>query len=341
VRAERAALVAQSGPTLAYAGTFAQPAPTHRLYRGDPLSKREVVAPDTIEVLDTLGLSQDEPEQNRRLALAKSFIDPQHPLTSRVMVNRIWQHHFGEGLVSTPSDFGVMGAEPTHPELLDYLATRFIESGWSIKQMHRLILNSSTFKQDSTPNEAALRIDAESRLLWRFPPRRHEAEVIRDSMLRVTGQLDLSMYGPGFSFFEPNNNYVRVYDPKATFGPEDWRRTIYGTQVRMERDLTFGGFDCPDGGQPAPKRTRSTTALQALNLFNSPFVLQQAELFADRLRETAGDDPNQQVEHAFGLMFGREPDSFELQTSVDYVESQGLAALCRVLFNTNEFLFVE
>lgn len=341
LRAERAELVAQSGPALAYAGTFTQPGLSHRLYRGDPLAKREVVAPNTITVLGSLGLAEDEPEQNRRVALAKSFIDPDHPLTARVMVNRIWQYHFGEGLVATPSDFGAMGAEPTHPELLDYLAARFIESGWSIKQMHRLILNSSTFRQDSAPNDQAMLQDAGNQLLWRFAPRRHEAEVIRDSMLQVTGKLDLSMYGPGFSFFKPNTNYVRVYDHKQTFGPEDWRRMIYGTQVRMERDLTFGGFDCPDAGQPSPKRPRSTTALQALNLFNSPFVLQQAEIFADRLRKDAGDDGPAQVRRAYALLYGREPDAVELRACLDYIHEYDLAALCRVLLNTNEFLFVE
>ncbi len=337
----RASLRAQAGPQLIYAGRFMQPGPTHRLYRGDPAAKREVVAPDTLTVLGSLGLSPDEPEQNRRLALARSLADPDHPLTARVMVNRVWQYHFGAGLVTTPSDFGAMGAEPTHPALLDYLASRFVEGGWSIKQLHRLILSSSTFRQDSAPDESAARIDAGNALLWRFQPRRHEAEVIRDSMLLATGKLDLTMYGPGFSFFEPNENYVRVYNHKHTFGPDDWRRMVYAHHVRMERDLTFGGFDCPDGGQGTPQRPRSTTALQALNLLNSPFVVDQANHFAQRLIEDAGDGPAAQVRRAYALLYSREPADDELEACIALIEEHGLEALCRVLFNTNEFLFVE
>ncbi|XAL98965.1 PSD1 and planctomycete cytochrome C domain-containing protein [Phycisphaeraceae bacterium D3-23] len=338
--AERRALENRASAN-AYAGTFMQPAPTHRLFRGDPMQPREAVAPDTITVLGSLGLELNAPEQARRVALAQSLADPGHPLTARVMVNRLWQHHFGAGLVRTPSDFGAMGAQPTHPALLDFLAARFVESGWSVKHMHRLILNSNAFRQDSAPNEQAQRIDADGALLWRFPPRRHEAEVIRDSILAATGKLDLAMYGPGFSFFEPNNNYVRVYNHKRTFGPEDWRRMVYAQQVRMERDLTFGGFDCPDGAQGAPRRPRSTTALQALNLLNSPFVLQQAGFFAERLVEEAGDGPAAQVQRAFTLLFSRDATQSEIDGCVRFVDEHGLAALCRVLFNTNEFLFVE
>ena len=301
--AERQSLQIRVSTTSAYAGTFVQPATTHRLSRGDPMQPREAVAPDMIAVLGSLELEMDAPEQDRRVALAHALVADDNPLTARVMVNRIWQYHFGDGLVRTPSDFGQMGAPPSHPRLLDYLASRFVEGGWSVKQMHRLILNSSTFRQDSAPSPEALAVDSGNTLLWRFEPRRHEAEVIRDSMLRATGKLDLTMYGPGFSFFLPNSNYVRVYEHKRSFGPEDWRRMIYAQHVRMERDLTFGGFDCPDGAQGAPRRPRSTTALQALNLFNSPFVLHQAQLLADRLVEDAGDDPAAQVRRAFALLF--------------------------------------
>lgn len=338
--AQRAALQNRAN-TNAYAGTFMQPAPTHRLFRGDPMQPREIVEPGTITVLGSLGLGVDAPEQERRVALARSLADPDNPLTARVMVNRIWQYHFGNGLVSTPSDFGVMGAQPTHPELLDYLASHFVESGWSIKQMHRLILNSNTFRQDSVPRTQAIRIDAGSTLMWRFPPRRQEAEVIRDSMLLVTGVLDLTMYGPGFSPFVPNTNYVRVYLPKIDFGPEDWRRMIYAQHIRMERDPTFGAFDCPDAAQSTPDRPRSTTALQALNLFNSPFVLQQARLCAQRIIREAGDDPAAQVQRAYALLYTRDATPQELDDCVAFTREHGLEALCRVLFNTNEFLFVE
>ncbi|MFI4861154.1 MAG: PSD1 and planctomycete cytochrome C domain-containing protein [Phycisphaerales bacterium JB063] len=339
--AQRGALVGRAQSTHAYAGTFMQPPATHRLFRGDPGQPREIVAPNTLTVLGSLELDTNAPEQARRVAFAHFLTEPGNPLTARVMVNRIWQQHFGEGLVKTPSDFGAMGAAPSHPELLDYLAVRFVESGWSIKTMHRLILNTSAFRQDSAPNEAAWRVDADNTLLWRFTPRRREAEVIRDTILQASGKLDLTMYGPGFSFFKPNENYVRVYEPKRTFGPEDWRRMIYGQHVRMERDLTFGGFDCPDGAQTAPRRPRSTTALQALNLFNSPFITQQSELFAQRLIEQAGDEQTQQIALAYHLLYGRAPSPAESGQCEVFLAEHGLPALCRVLYNTNEFLFVE
>ena len=185
------------------------------------------------------------------------------------MVNRIWQHHFGEGLVSTPSDFGVNGARPTNPELLDWLASEFMEHGWSMKHIHRLILTSASYRQSSAMNSKGYSVDAGSRLLWRYPPRRMEAEVIRDSILQVSGLLDLRMGGRGFSFFEANENYVRVYTPRQEWPAETFRRMIYGTVVRQRVDGVFGVFDCPDAGQIAPKRTSSLTPLQALNLMNS------------------------------------------------------------------------
>ena len=274
-----------------YAGTFAQPGPTHRLYRGDPLAKREEVAPDALEVIGSLGLGKNSPEQERRFKLAEWIADPQNPLTARVMVNRIWQHHFGTGLVDTPSDFGKNGTLPSHPELLDWLADEFVRGGWSIKHIHKLILLSNTFQQSSTPRDDALAVDAGSRLLWRFPPRRLEAEAIRDCILSASGVLDARMGGPGFSGFEVEMENVRHFFPKTKFGPEDWRRMVYMTKVRQERDAIFGAFDCPDLSQVMPKRSRSTTPLQALNLFNSQFMLQQAELLAKRLEgEAEGPD---------------------------------------------------
>jgi hypothetical protein len=182
--------------------------------------------------------------------------------------------------------------------LLDWLASEFVESGWSIKHMQRLIVLSATWRQVSAPRPDGLHKDAGSRLLWRFPPRRLDAEAIRDQMLSVTGVLDLRMGGPGYSAFAPNFNYVRVYDPKQEYGPAEWRRMVYQTKVRMAQDSTFGAFDCPDAGQSSPKRSRSTTPLQALNLFNSGFVTQQAGIFAARLQREAGDDVPGQVRRA-------------------------------------------
>ena len=323
-----------------YAGTFAQPGPTHRLYRGDPLAKREEVAPDALEVISSLGLEKSSPEQQRRLKFAEWIADPKNPLTARVMVNRIWQHHFGTGLVDTPSDFGKNGTLPSHPDLLDWLADEFVQSGWSIKHIHKLILHSSTFQQSSTPNATALATDVASRTLWRFPPRRLEAEAIRDCVLSVSGALDKRMGGPGFSGFEVEMENVRHFFPKKSFGPEDWRRMVYMTKVRQERDAVFGAFDCPDLSQVMPKRSRSTTPLQALNLFNSKFMLQQAEILAKRLEVARPEERNRQMVLAFLLCFGRDPQPEEQSSAMVIAEEHGLVAVCRALLNSNEFLFI-
>lgn len=325
---------------VAFAGVFRQPGPTYRLYRGDPMAERETVAPDILTIFGTLKLPENAPEKERRLALARWLVSSENPLTARVMVNRLWHYHFGTGIVDTPSDLGKNGGSPSHPQLLDWLAQKFQQDGWSLKKMHRLILLSSTYSQASVRNEKGIAVDAGNRLLWHFPQRRLEAEAIRDSILAVSGNLDLKMGGPGFSFFEPNSNYVRVYNPKKTFGPEEWRRMVYATKIRMEPDAVFGVFDCPDAGQPAPRRGRSTTAIQALNLFNSDFIMQQAEILAERIRKETGSDTERQVHRGFALALGRAPTDAELPACKQLVEDHGLTNFCRVLFNLNEFLFL-
>jgi hypothetical protein len=328
-------------PPMVYAGRFEQPAPTHKLYRGDATQPREQVMPGAVTALGPpLQLPADTPERERRLAFARWLGEPQNPLPARVLVNRLWQYHFGEGIVSTPNDFGHNGARPSHPELLDWLASEFVDSGWSIKQMQRLIVLSATWRQASAPRPEAMLKDAGSRLLWRFPPRRLDAEAIRDEMLSASGVLDLRMGGPGYSAFAPNFNYVRVYDPKPEYGPAEWRRMVYQTKVRMAQDSTFGAFDCPDAGQASPKRSRSTTPLQALNLFNSGFVTQQAGLFAARLQREIGDDAPRQVRRAFQLALNRDPDAEESSVCETLARDHGLQTLCRVLLNSNEFLFI-
>ncbi|TVP96748.1 MAG: DUF1553 domain-containing protein [Planctomycetaceae bacterium] len=324
---------------LAYAGTFHQPGPVHRLYRGEPTAPREQVAPGAIGVLTDLGLSADAPEQQRRVALAHWIASPDNPLTARVIANRVWQFHFGFGLVDTPSDFGGNGVQPTHPELLDWLATELIRSGWSLKHLHRLILTSRAWRQAGHPNPEALAVDAGSRLLWRFPPRRLEAEAIRDSLLAVAGTLEPAIGGPGFSSFEVALENVRHYFPKQSFGPEDWRRMVYMTRVRQERDAIFGVFDCPDFNQVVPKRGSSTTPLQALNLLNSPFVLEQAERLAGRL-EREEPDLRRRVALAYELVFSRLPDDVEIDEALELVEAVSWSAFARALFNANEFLLI-
>jgi hypothetical protein len=323
-----------------YSGNFLQPGPTHRLHRGDPLQKREEVAPGTLALFQPLSLTTNAPERERRLALAHWIARPDNPLTSRVIVNRIWQHQFGVGLVNTPNDFGRNGAKPTHPELLDWLASDLVEHGWSLKHLQRRILTSATWRQSGTPRKEALAVDAGSRLLWRFPPRRLEAEGIRDSILAVSGNLDRSRGGPSFYLHEVDRENVYHYHPKEAFGPADTRRMVYAFKVRMEQDGIFGAFDCPDGSLVMPKRSVSTTPLQALNLFNSRFIQDQSRTFADRLRREAGDTPESQVATAWQLAFNRVPDRTEVDESVAFVRSEGLQAFCRGILNANEFLFI-
>jgi Protein of unknown function (DUF1553)/Protein of unknown function (DUF1549)/Planctomycete cytochrome C/F5/8 type C domain len=322
-----------------YSGTFFQPPATHRMYRGDPTAPKEQVAPDAIRVLGSLRLAVDTPEQARRVAVANWIASPTNPLTARVLVNRLWQFHFGVGIVDTPSDFGANGTPPSHPELLDWLASEFIDQGWSMKKMHRLILTSNTWQQDSRPRVDAMQVDAGSRLLWRFAPRRLEAEGIRDCILAATGKLDLSLGGPGFSAFEIAMENVRHYFPKQEYGPADWRRMIYMTKVRQEKDSTFGVFDCPDGSQVTPKRSRSTTPLQALNLLNSRFVMQQSELLVERLaRESDGRELK--IACAFELCFGREANEQELALAGAFVAEHGWMHFARAMLNANEFVFI-
>lgn len=338
---ELQSLTAAGGPQLVYAGRFQPAAASYRLHRGEVLQPKEQVPPSAVRSLSPpLELPEEMPEQQRRIALARWLADAANPLPARVMVNRLWQHHFGEGLVLTANDFGRNGSAPTHPELLDWLAGEFLRSGGSLKQMHRLILTSETWRQSSRPRPEGLQADAQSRLLWRYPPRRLDAEVLRDSMLAASGALDLTMGGPGFSVFEPNDNYVRVYRPKKNYGPAEWRRMIYGTKVRMEQDATFGAFDCPDAGQPQPTRGRSTTPLQSLNLLNSVFVIQQAEVFSERILREAGPRQRDQIRLAFRLIFQRLPDDIEQQWAIDLAREHGLTAVCRAMFNANEFLFL-
>jgi len=344
LEAERAGLAAL--PKV-YAGQFVQPKePTKRLFRGDPLAPKEVVAPASLSVFagrfGSFALPADAPEADRRVALANWIVDPANPLTARVIVNRIWHYHFGRGLVATPSDFGAMGFRPSHPELLDWLAAELVEHGWSLKHLHRLILTSRTYRQSSAPRPEALQADAGSEFLWRFPPRRLEAESIRDNILLVSGALDTRMHGPGFLLFEPNANYARNWVAKDEFGAVDYRRMVYAMKLRMEQDAVFGAFDCPDAGQAMPARGRSTTPIQALNLYNSGFVLDQAGRFAERVAARAkSDDPAALADEAFLLAFGRTCDPAERAAAADLAKGHGLASLCRALLNANEFLFLR
>ena len=325
----------------AYIGNFiTQPDPTKRLERGEVTAPQEVVAPGLPQLLGDLDLPADASDAERRLALAQWLESSSHPLLARVIANRIWQFHFGQGLAATPSDLGMNGVPPTHPELLDWLAGELIARGWSLKAMHRLILLSATYRQDNKPRAEALAVDSSNQLLWRFQPRRLESEAIRDALLVASGELDLRRGGPGFSAFEPNDNYVRVYQPRESFGPNEFRRMVYMQKIRMEQDATFGTFDTPDAAQICPVRSRSVTPLQALNLLNSPFVLGRAAVLARRLQAESGAQPAAQIRTAYQLLYGRAVTEPELQAAERLVADYGLVALCRALLNSNEFLIL-
>ena len=339
-RAGQARLKALSDGPQAWVGTFTQPAVVHRLHRGDPLLKREEVNPGVIAALGPTGWTAEVPEQQRRLDLARWLTDPTQPLPARVMANRLWQNVFGTGLVETASDFGANGAPCVNAPLLDWLAAELVEGGWSLKGLLRQVVNSQTFRQASYPVERGLAVDAEARLLWRFPPRRLEAEAIRDSSLAACGVLDPRMGGPGFFLQKVEEDNVYRYFPKEQVGPTEFRRMVYLHRIRQEQDPVFGAFDCPSGNQVIPRRTRSNTPLQALNLFNSPFSLQLAGLLAERLQREAPQALDRQIERAFELLLARPPDDFELQTARELIAQEGLAPFCRALLNTSEFLFV-
>ena len=347
--AVEAKVAALSGAASGWVGTFSQPGRTHRLYRGEPQQPREEVAPDVVTVMGTLGMGVDEPEQERRVKFAQWLTKAEHPLTARVMVNRIWHYIFGQGIVSTPSDFGLNGARPTHPELLDWLADEFVRSGWSVKHVQRLILKSAAFRRSSGAGEPVagdassaknLKLDAGGEYLWRFTPRRLEAEAIRDAMLTVSGVLEMSGGGPGFYLMDVVEENVMHYFAKEKFGPAEFRRMVYQFRIRQTTDSVFSSFDCPDGGQVMPKRSRSNTPLQALNLFNSTFVLGQAGILEERIRKEAGADAVAQAERAFALFYNRAPDAWEREQCVAMIEAEGLGSFCRALYNSSEFLFV-
>ena len=329
---------------MVYGGRFVQPGPTYRLNRGDPMQPREPVVAEGLSVLKpllgSLGLTPDAPEQQRRLALARWIARPDNPLTARVIVNRLWHYHFGNGIVASPSDFGRMGTPPTHPELLDWLATELVRGGWRLKPIHRLILLSNTYQQSSMPNPAGwpatpatVCSGAIRRGDWRprpFATRscRAAASWISPCTARV------------LAAFEPNDNYVRVYTPKETWGPADWRRMVYMNKVRREQDAVFGAFDAPDAGQVCPRRSRSTTPLQALNLLNSSFLVQQSDLLAKRVERESRPEIADHVRRAFLITLGRGPRADEAAAGEKLVQQHGLPSLCRALFNANEFLFI-
>ncbi|MHC4878993.1 MAG: DUF1553 domain-containing protein [Planctomycetota bacterium] len=309
-------------------------------------------------------LSTDASESERRRALADWLVHPENPLTPRVLANRLWHYHFGTGIVDTPSDFGYMGGRPTHPELLDFLASKLKEKGWRVKDMHRLIMTSETYRQSSAFRMEAAKVDGDSRLLWRFPPRRLSAEEVRDTMLHVAGKLNVARLsessaaqtpdsesqattklapdgGPGFRLYRHLQDNVSTYVPLDKHGQETYRRAVYHQNVRASVVDLMTEFDQPDCTFSAPKRAATTTPLQALTMLNHSFTVDMAQALAERLKREAGDDVGSQVNRAYRLCYSRPATEDEVGACWQLVDRHGLAAFCRVILNTSEMIYVQ
>ncbi len=322
------------------------PRPIHVLQRGDVERKGELVLPGGLSLLKGLDQHFDrgrwEKEGERRAALAEWIADDLNVLTWRSIANRVWQYHFGKGLVDTPSDFGRNGSRPTHPELLDWLAAGFRDAD-SFKKLHRKILTSAVYRQASTHHAANAKRDADNRYLWRQNRQRLDAESIRDSVLVISGKMDFKMYGPGYELFRFKDDHSPIYDHldiNYINRPESWRRTVYRFVVRSVPNPFLETLDCADPNINVPVRNSTMTVLQALALLNNPFMIKQAEYFALRVQAQEKETPRQ-VDAAYRLAFGRAPSDRERAALAAYVERHGLANGCRLLFNANEFLFVD
>ena len=361
--------LAEEGPRPSFVARLVKPQVTRLLLRGSPESPRDEVMPAGPAVLGgDLGLTSKAAGAKRRAEFAKWISSEENPLTARVMVNRIWHHVFGRGIVSTTSDFGKAGASPTHPQLLDWLAAEFINPSthqptegpgaaddlatgtntnadtthtkpWSMKSMIRLLVMSDAFRQSSTPTPEGTAKDAGCELLWRFPPKRVEAEVIRDSILQASGSLDRTIGGRSYRIHNEKQTYAQ-WEVVDNHGPETWRRMLYQERMRRVDDGIFTAFDFPDCGQVRAKRPVSTTPLQALNLMNSDFVMEQSKLIADRARKNAGGDESKSIDECFQLLLSRDPDDQERKDCLALAEESDLSLVCRALINSNEFAFL-
>jgi hypothetical protein len=324
------------------------PRPVYVLKRGDVGKPQDEATPGALS--SVLGLeprfrlSDPNNEGSRRAALARWITDPRNVLTWRSIVNRVWQSHFGRGIVDTPSDFGRMGSLPTHPELLDYLTTSFLADGGSLKSLHRLLVTSAAYRQASRHDVKSASVDGDNKYLWRMNRTRLDAESIRDAVLLAAGRLDRSMGGPSAKQFvekpgvhvTPTVDY-EAFDPDR---PEARRRSVYRFIFRTVPDPFFDALDCPDASQLTPVRNESVSALQALSLLNNRFMVRMSEHLAARVA-MVGTDPAAQVREAYRLTLGREPTAAESKAVGDYAAKHGLANVCRVLLNCNEFAFTN
>ncbi len=328
-----------------------EPQPSYFLHRGSPDARGTQMTPGVLAVTRKSDWSFPEAPPTatssyRRRGYAEWLVSPDNPLTARVMVNRLWQHHFGEGIVRTPSNFGKMGESPSHPELLDYLATEFMGKGWSLKGMHRLMLTSAAYQMSTVDIPANMNIDPENRLFWRMPRVRLEAEIIRDTILATAGSLDRTIGGPAiFPYIDPDlfeKSSKRDWRGLPDADPATWRRSLYVFSKRSIRYPMFETFDQPNLVNSTDRRNRTTIATQALILMNNPMVRFQASQFALRVKKEAGPDAAKQVARAIEIALGRPADAVERKEGLAFVKAggvEGLAQFCHVLMNLNEFVY--
>ncbi len=355
---DREALSRLPQPSKVYAGTVHQgsgnfvgrghvdgtPRPIHLLRRGQVTQPAEEVQPGTVPGIvrgmpAVFALPEVHAESARRVALAEWITHAENRLTWRSLVNRVWHYHFGQGIVDTPNDFGRIGSEPSHPKLLDWLAVTFRDGGGSLKDLHRLILNSATYKQVSTHRPEMAAIDGSNRFLWRQQRRRLEAEAIRDTVLLIAGKLDTTMHGPSFQDFvveRPEHSPHYQYHKADPDDPKTHRRSIYRFLVRSQPQPFMDTLDCADPSQLVDKRGETNTALQALAMLNNRFMVRMAEHTATRMGKHS--DP---VEALYRHAFSRGPTQEERETLTRYADTHGLAAMCRMVFNLNEFSFTD
>ncbi len=322
-----------------------KPVQTFVLTRGELKDRAEEVRPGFPIILTPDHKELDAKIQatasstGRRSALAHWIASAENPLTARVLVNRLWQHHFGRGLVATPSDFGLRGSRPTHPELLDWLASEFVAQGWSVKKMHKLMLMSAAYQQATKATPAAKEKDPDNHLLSHMNRLRIEGEIVRDSLLAVSGRLNPKMGGPGV--FPPVPAEANVKGWTASPDPKDHvRRSVYIFARRNLRFPFLEPFDPPDSNLSCARRERTTTAPQALALLNAPDVQAAAKALAERVSKEAATD-DERIVRAYRLALGRAPSAKEMELSRRFVKESTLAELCRALFNVNEFVYLD
>jgi len=324
--------------------------PSYFLVRGDPASKGSLMKPGFITVATYGNPATEIPPADgrtsgRRRALAEWLASRENPLAPRVIVNRVWHHHFGRGIVPTLDNFGKMGDPPTHPELLDWLTVEFMNRGWSIKQLHKLMITSEAYQMASAYTDAEdLEKDPQNQYLWRYRPQRLDAEIVRDGILRASGVINLAVGGtpvrPPLPETLIKSTIYNVWKNQDD-GPGVWRRSLYVYRKRGMMFPMFEVFDMPDSNFSAGRRSVSTVPTQALTLINNDFVLKQAQLFADRVKKEAGDDPVKQIRLAYRIALTRPPDETELALATDLLGSHALVDLTHVLLNLSEFLYMR